>query len=175
MSQRKNAPDAAVAVTVIMNKTKFLVYGAVTAAVYAALTLLFSAISFGPIQFRVSEVLTVLPIFAPYSIPGLTIGCVIVNLIGGYGIYDIVFGSLATLLGAIGTRLLRKNPVLAMLSPVVCNGVIVGSMLYFVVPNAGALLLNIGTVAFGELVICLGLGLPLIQFLKKHPALLGNL
>ncbi len=159
----------------IMTKTKSLVYGAVVAAVYAALTLVFSAISFGPIQFRVSEVLTVLPIFLPCSIPGLTIGCIVVNLIGGYGIYDIVFGSLATLLGALGTWIFRKKPVFAMLSPVVFNGLIVGSMLYFIVPNSGALLFNIGTVAFGEMVICFGLGMPLVRFLKKHPALLGNL
>ncbi len=154
-----------------MNKTKKLVYGAVIAALYAVLTLLFSWISYGPVQFRISELLTVLPIFTSVSIPGLTIGCIIANLIGGYGVYDIIFGSLATLLGAIGTRVLRKRPVFAMLSPVLCNGLIVGSMLYFVVPDAGAFFFNVATVALGELVICLGLGLPLVQFLKKHPVL----
>lgn len=155
-----------------MNKTKKIVYAAITAALYAVLTLAFAPISYGAIQFRISEVLTVLPIFASYTVPGLTVGCVVANLIGGYGLYDIVIGSLATCLGAVGTRLLRKRPVLAMLSPVVANGLLVGSMLYFVVPDSPALLLNILTVSIGELVICLGIGLPLIHFLKKRPELL---
>ena len=116
----------------------------------------------------------VLPIFAPYSISGLTIGCIVANLVGGYGIYDIVFGSLATLVGAIGTWLLRKRPVLAVLSPVISNSLIVGSMLYFVVPDSAALWLNMFTVGVGELVICVGLGLPLCRLLEKRPELLGN-
>ncbi len=174
MSLKRSAPVAVGVVIITMNKTKSIVYGAAIASIYAALTLLFAWISYGPVQFRISEVLTVLPIFMPCSIPGLTVGCILANLIGGYGIYDIVFGSLATLLGAIGTRLLRKKPVLAMLSPVVANSLIVGSMLYFVVPDSGALLFNMLTVGAGELVICLGLGLPLVQLLKKHPSLLGN-
>ncbi len=171
MSQRKNAPAVVGVVTITMNKTKYVVNAAVTAALYAVLTLAFSAVSFGPLQFRISEILTILPVFAPFAVPGLTVGCVIANLIGGFGIYDIVFGSLATCLGAIGTRVFRKKPVLAALSPVVSNALIVGTMLYFVVPDSPALLLNVITVGFGELVICLGLGLPLIHFLKKRPDL----
>lgn len=174
MNQRKNAPVVVEVVIITMSKTKSLVYGAVIAAIYAALTLLLPWISYGPVQFRVSEVLTVLPIFMPCAIPGLTIGCVLANLIGGFGVYDVVFGSLATLLGAVGTRIFRKQPFFAMLSPVITNSLIVGSMLYFVVPNSGALLFNMLTVGFGELVICIGLGLPLVQFLKKHPTLFGN-
>lgn len=156
-----------------MNRTNVrqLVYGAVTAALYAALTLAFSWISYGPVQFRVAEVLTVLPAVAPFAVPGLTVGCVVANLVGGYGLYDIVFGALATLLGALGTRLLCKRPVLAALSPVACNSLIVGSMLYFVVPDSPALLLNMFTVGIGELVICCGLGLPFLRFLKKHSEL----
>lgn len=173
MNRKRNAPAVAEAV-IIMNKTRSLVYGAMVAAIYAALTLLFSWISYGPVQFRISEALTLLPIFMPCSIPGLTVGCVIANLIGGYGVYDIVFGSLATLLGAVGTRLLRNKPILAALSPVIANSIIVGSMLYFIVPNSGALFFNMLTVGAGELVICLGLGLPLVQLLKKHPRLTGN-
>ena len=158
-----------------MNKIKSLVYGAVIAAIYAVLTILFSWISYGPVQFRISEALTVLPVFLPCAIPGLTIGCVVANLLGGYGVYDIVFGSLATLLGALGTSYFKNKPVLAALSPVVTNSLIVGSMLYFVVPDSGALLFNMASVGFGELVICFGLGLPLIQLLKKRPELLSNL
>ncbi len=154
-----------------MKQTKHLLYGAVIAAIYAVLTLSFSAISYGPVQFRISEALTVLPILIPSAIPGLTVGCIVANLIGGYGIYDIVIGSLATCIGAIGTRLLWKKPILAALCPVISNAVLVGSMLYFVVPNSPALYLNMLTVGFGELVICLGLGLPLYYLLKKHPGL----
>ncbi len=153
---------------------KQLVYGAVTAALYAALTLAFSWISYGPVQFRIAEVLTVLPALASFAVPGLTVGCVVVNLLGGYGLYDIVFGTLATLLGAVGTRLLRKHPFWAALSPVVSNSLIVGSMLYFVVPDSPALLLNIVTVGVGELVICCGFGLPFLHFLKQRPELFSR-
>lgn len=171
MSLKRSVPAAAEAATIIMNKTRFLVYAAVTAALYAVLTLAFSALSYGPVQLRISELLTVLPIFAPFAMPGLTVGCIVANLIGGYGIYDILIGSLATFLGAVGTRLLRKRPVPAMLSPVVSNALLVGSMLYFVVPDSPTLLLNIVTVGVGELIICMGLGLPLVHFLKKRPEL----
>lgn len=154
-----------------MKRTKKLVYGAVIGALYAVLTLAFSAISYGLVQFRISEALTALPMLFPSAIPGLTIGCIVANLIGGFGIYDIIIGSLATLLGALGTYFLRKKPVLAMLSPVLANGILVGSMLYFVVPNSPALIINMLTVALGEVVICLGLGLPLHYVLKKRPEL----
>jgi len=92
-------------------------------------------------------------------------------MVGGYGIYDIVIGSLATLLGALGTRALRKKPVLAMLSPVISNAVLIGSMLYYIVPDSPALLLNMLTVGAGELVICLGLGLPLYYLLRNKSEL----
>ena len=81
--------------------TRALVFGAVVAALYAVLTLAFSWISYGPVQFRIAEALTALPLFMPCSIPGLTVGCVVANLIGGYGLYDIVIGSLATCICAL--------------------------------------------------------------------------
>lgn len=150
-----------------MKNTKVMVYGAAVAAIYAVLTLAFAPISYGPVQFRISEILTVLPLLTSFSVPGLTVGCIVANLVGGYGLYDIIVGSLATCLGAVGTRLLRKKPVLAMLMPVISNAVLVGSMLYFVVPDSPALLMNMVTVGIGELVICLGLGLPLYHVLQK--------
>jgi len=168
MSQRKSAPVVAAAVTITMNKTKKLVYGAVLGALYAVLTLAFAPISYGPVQFRISEALTALPLLFDFAVPGLTVGCVVANLVGSVGIYDVIFGSLATLLGALGTRLLRKKPVLAMLVPVLSNALIVGSMLFFIVPDSPALLYNILTVGAGELVICLGMGLPLYYVLKKR-------
>ncbi len=174
MNPKRAVPVVAANVTTTMTKTKSLVYGAVIAAIYVALTMLFSWISYGPIQFRISEVLTVLPVFLPCAIPGLTVGCVVANLLGGFGIYDIMFGSLATLLGAVGTRLFRSKPFFAVLSPVLTNSLIVGSMLYFVAPNSGALLFNILMILIGEFVICFLLGLPLLRLLHKRPELLGN-
>lgn len=151
--------------------TRFLVQAAVIAAIYTVLTLLVAPIAFGPVQFRISEALTILPIFSAAAIPGLTVGCILANLFGGFGIYDIVFGSLATLLAGICTYLLRKKPYLATLPPVLFNAIIVGPMLYFVVPDSPALLVNIATVGLGELGACVVLGIPLILLLKKYPKL----
>jgi len=108
--------------------TRSLCASAVIAALYAALTLLLAPISFGPLQLRLSEAMTLLPMILPQAIPGLFVGCLIANLYSGM-LTDIVFGSLATLIAAIGTYLLRKKPILAAACPVVSNGVIVGLVL----------------------------------------------
>ncbi len=147
---------------------KYMAKAAIIAAIYAALTMLLAAISFGPVQLRVSEALTCLPIFTPAAVWGLAVGCLLSNLMGGFGILDVIFGTLATLIGALGTRYFRNKPILAMLCPVISNALIIGPMLYFVVPESPALLINIITVGLGELIACLGLGLPLIWLLKKH-------
>ena len=80
-----------------------MVYGAAIAAIYVALTMSFSAISFGPVQFRISEALCILPFFTPAAIPGLFIGCFLSNLLCGAAVMDVVFGSIATLIGAVGS------------------------------------------------------------------------
>ncbi|MBQ2930898.1 MAG: QueT transporter family protein [Clostridia bacterium] len=108
--------------------TRSLCVSAVIAALYAALTLLLAPISFGPLQLRLSEAMTLLPMVLPQAIPGLFVGCLIANLYTGM-LTDIIFGSLATLIAAIGTYLLRKNPLLAGACPVVTNAVIVGLVL----------------------------------------------
>ena len=108
--------------------TRSLCLSALIAALYAALTLLLAPISYGSLQCRISEAMTVLPILLPQAIPGLFVGCLIANLYTGL-ITDILFGSLATLLAALGTYLLRKRPLLAALCPVAANGVIVGLVL----------------------------------------------
>lgn len=148
--------------------TRKMVKSAIIAAIYASLTLLLSAISFGPLQIRVSEALTCLPIFTPAAISGLAVGCLISNLLGGFGILDVVLGTLATLLAAIGTRYFKNKPLLAMLCPVISNALIIGPMLYFVASESPALLINVLTVGIGELIACFGLGLPLIWLLKRH-------
>ena len=110
--------------------TRSLCVSAVIAALYAALTLLLAPISYGNIQLRVSEAMTLLPMILPQAIPGLFVGCLIANLYTGM-LTDILFGSLATLLAAVGTYLLRRKPVLAAACPVISNGVIVGLVLSF--------------------------------------------
>ena len=108
--------------------TRSLCVSAVIAALYAAMTLLLAPISYGPIQLRLSEAMTLLPILLPQAVPGLFVGCLIANLYTGM-LTDIIFGSLATLLAAVGTCFLRKKPALAAACPVAANGVIVGLVL----------------------------------------------
>ena len=155
-------------------KSRFIVTSAVIAALYAALTMGFYVISYGAVQFRISEALTILPMFTPAAVPGLTIGCLIANFMGGNGILDVIFGTLATLLASICTRAFRKHTFLALFSPVFFNAIIIGTMIYFIAPNEGAIYYNILTVGFGELVVCFGIGYPLTRFLKKHPQTLGK-
>lgn len=129
--------------------TKSLCVSAVIGALYAALTLLLAPISYGSLQLRVSEALTLLPIVTPAAIPGLFVGCLLANILGGCSLWDIVFGSLATLLAACGSYALRKRPVLAAVCPVIANGVIVGAVLSYVwgLP----LWLTMAEVAIGEM------------------------
>lgn len=108
--------------------TRSLCVSAVIAALYAALTLLLAPISYGGVQCRLSEAMTLLPMILPQAIPGLFVGCLIANLYTGM-ITDIIFGSLATFLAAVGTFLLRKKPILAAACPILANAVIVGLVL----------------------------------------------
>ncbi len=165
---------------------RFLAQGAVIAALYAVLTYVAAAVNlaYGPVQFRFSEALTVLPVFTPAAIPGLTLGCFLANLASPLGVVDWVFGSAATLLAAIGTRAaakveLRGVPVLAPLPPVLANTVIVGlevaclseagtfawANFSWAAFGAGAL-----SVGLGELAVCYVLGLSLLILLRKTGA-----
>ena len=151
--------------------TRSLCISAVIAALYAALTILLAPISYGNIQCRVSEAMTLLPMMLPQAIPGLFVGCLIANLYNGM-LTDIVFGSLATLLAAVGTYALRKQPVLAAACPVVSNGVIVGLVLAksFSLPIA----LTMAEVAIGETGAVL-IGFLLLAALKKSRINLAKL
>ena len=102
-----------------MKKINFLTQAAMIAALYVVLTLAINAfgLASGAIQVRVSEALTILPYFTPAAIPGLFIGCLLSNTITGCALFDIIFGSIATLLGAVGTYLLRRHKWLAPVSP----------------------------------------------------------
>lgn len=146
--------------------TRSLCLSAIIAALYAALTLLLAPISYGNIQCRVSEAFTVLPMVLPQSIPGLFVGCLIANIFSPTpSIWDIVFGSLTTLIAACGTYALRKKPVLAAACPIVANGVIVGLMLALLYGLPVAL--TMGEVAIGELGAVF-LGMLLLTVLKSR-------
>lgn len=151
-------------------KVLFIVQAAIIAALYAALTLLLLPISFGHniFQFRVSEALTILPALMPASIPGLFVGCIIANLIGGFGLVDIIFGSLATLIAALFSRCLKKYPFLVPLPPVIFNALIVGTYLKYLYMFDVPLLASMGWVALGEMLSCYLLGLPLLFILRKR-------
>ena len=135
------------------------------AALYAALTIVLAPISYGPVQFRVSEALTLLPFYIPEAIPGLFIGCVFANFFGGFGLVDMVFGSLATLIAAVLT-LKSKNIYIAALWPVVSNMIIIGAMLHYLIDVP---LIATGIyVGLGEAGACYIVGVPLMKILERR-------
>lgn len=134
------------------------------AAVYTALTLI-NPLSYGAVQFRLSEALTILPILFPQTIPGLTLGVLVSNLFSPAGLWDVIFGTLATLLAALGTYKLRHNMILAMLSPVLINAVIIGLLLHYLFSLP--LLATMLSVGFGELVVVALLGTLLLKSLDS--------
>ena len=156
-------------------RTVYIVHSALIAAIYVALTYAFAPVSYGMIQLRFAEALTILPLLTPAAVPGLTIGCIIANLSSPYGLADIVCGSLATLLAAVCTRMTRniriKNfPLLSFTFPVIFNTVIVGLELsYFI--NSGEIFKEIwvffSSIATSEALVCFILGTPLYFGLKK--------
>ena len=135
-------------------KTLFLAQGALIAALYVAMTYLamLFGLDKGVIQFRLSEILTILPFFTPAAIPGLFAGCLLANVLTGCALWDIVFGSLATLLGACGTYLLRRWKWLAPLPPILANMLIVPFVLRFVYAAEGSIPFFMLTVGIGEIV-----------------------
>ncbi len=160
-------------------KTLYLTQGAVIAAIYVVLvyvTNLFPGqLNYGMVQFRLSEALCVLPVFTPAAIPGLFLGCLISNFLSPLTWVDWVFGSGATLLAAVLTYVWRKHPWTAPIPAIVVNALIIGPELYFmgfVQVNGGvglvALLASMGSVFVGQLVVCAGLGYPLMYLLKKN-------
>ncbi|MEG1930300.1 MAG: QueT transporter family protein [Anaerovorax sp.] len=151
-----------------MKNTKFLMQAAIIAAIYATLTLVLMPFSYGVMQIRVSEALTILPFFTPAAIPGLFIGCLVSNLMSPYGMIDMICGSAATLLAAVGSYMLRSKPILVPLPPVVANGIIIGSMLYFAYGVHITLLGCILWVALGQLLACYVIGYPLLKYLRKY-------
>ena len=140
------------------------------AAIYAVLCILLAPISYAAIQVRIAEALTILPAFTPAAIPGLTVGCLLANILGGCPMLDIIFGTLATLIGAVGTYLLRSRKSLIWMPPVVSNTILV-SIFSIYIPFMGesddSLWYIMLTVCIGELISVCILGYLLYFALKK--------
>ena len=178
-------------------KSNYLARVGVIAAAYAACTLIallfLGSLAWGPIQFRVSEALCVLALFTPAAIPGLTLGCVIANVMnivisgtGMLGMLDVVFGSLATFAGALFTWKMRRHPLVALAGPVLANALIVPAYLPLLLQGVGfytipfttisldnswlfMYLFGLVTTGVGEAVIMYVLGYPLACSLAKTP------
>lgn len=151
-------------------KTVYLTQGAVIAAAYVALTYVSAAMGLasGAVQLRLSEALTILPVFTPAAIPGLYIGCLLANLLTGCALWDVVFGSVATLLGALGTYFLgRKNKWLSPVFPILANILIVPPILMFVYGSPDSWPFLCLTVGIGEIASCGILGLLLHRLVEK--------
>lgn len=151
--------------------TTYLTQAAAIAALYVVLTLLANALGLAnySIQVRFSEALTILPLFTPAAIPGLYVGCLLSNLLTGCIFWDIIFGPIATLLGALGTYLLRKKSKwIATLPPIISNTIIVPFVLAFAYKFEGSLPYFMLTVGIGEILSCGVLGLILYSALYKY-------
>ena len=146
-------------------KLVFICQAAVIAALYVVLTYVFSAFASGVIQVRVSEALTILPAFTPAAIPGLVIGCLLSNTLTGCVLLDIIFGSVATLIGALGSYALRRHTWLVPIPPIVSNMIIVPFVLRYGATDAFPFM--IATVGAGEIISCYLLGMILYGALKK--------
>ena len=136
---------------------------AMVAALYVVLTFASNAfgLASGVIQVRISEALTILPYFTPAAIPGLVIGCLMSNWLTGCVLPDIIFGTLATLLGALGSYALRKHKFLVPIPPILSNMIIVPWVLRFAYDVPDSIPFMMATVGAGELISCgiLGIGL----------------
>ncbi|NSB16945.1 QueT transporter family protein [Clostridium beijerinckii] len=154
------------------NTVKRLVKTAIIAALYAVITLVLAPISYGPIQFRVSEIMVLLAFFDPFYIVGLTLGCFIANILGPNGLADIIFGTLATFISVYAVSITQRfvknkktSLIIASLLPTIFNGVIIGWMLNYIYQFP--LVLSIGEVAIGEFVVVTIVGVPIVRLLQN--------
>ena len=158
-------------------KVLFITHAALIAALYVVLTLMANILGLAnfAIQLRFSEALTILPFFTPAAIPGLFAGCIISNLLTGGVPLDVLFGSLATLLGSLGTYALRRfTKWLAPLCPILANTIIVPFVLAYVYHFEGAVPYFMITVGIGEFLSCGILGMLLLNVLLKYRKHLFN-
>lgn len=147
----------------------FMTQAAMIAAIYVVLTYVFAPFSFGEVQVRIAEALTILPVFTPAAIPGLFVGCLIGNILGGAILPDIILGSLATLIGAVFTyKLSSKSHFLAPLPPIAANTIIVPFVLRYAYGVALPIPFMMLTVGIGEIISCGVLGMFVYYALKKY-------
>lgn len=154
------------------NTVERLVKSAIIAALYAAITFLLAPISYGNVQFRISEIMVLLAFFDPFYIGGLTVGCFLANILGPNGLPDIVFGTLATFVSVYAISLTGKfaknkkgSLIIASLWPTIFNGLIIGGMLTYLYKIP--LLLSIGQVVLGEFVVVTIVGVPIVKFIQN--------
>ena len=155
-------------------RIKLICQGGIIAALYLALTLLANALGLAnyAVQVRFSESLTILPYFTPAAVPGLFVGCLLSNILTGCALPDIIFGSLATLLGAAATYMLRnKSKWLAPLPAIVSNAIIVPFVLLYAY-GIEPLWFSFVTVTAGEIISCGVLGMLLLNALRKYDSVL---
>lgn len=145
--------------------TKKIARGAAITALYVVITYFLVPISFGPVQFRAAEALTLLPMIFPEAVPALFLGVLLANILGGLGIVDIVGGSLVTLIAAYVTYKF-KNSIIAYLSPIIFNAFLISLYLYKIygIPYW----VNVIQIGLSEAAVIAVLGYPMIKFLKKH-------
>lgn len=154
-------------------RTKYLAQSGMIASLYVVLTLISTMLSLssGMIQVRLSECLCVLPVFVPSAIPGLAIGCLVSNLVSGCVVWDVIFGTLATLIGAICARLMKKAGIFAVIPNIIANAVAVPLILTYAYHIEEAFPILMLSVFIGETVSCFGIGWLLYGTLKKNEQL----
>lgn len=152
------------------NRVTFITQASMIAAIYVVLTLLISAFNLasGAVQIRISEALTILPAFTPAAIPGLFIGCLISNVMSGGLPMDVIFGSLATLIGACGSYLLRRWKWAVPIPPILANVLIVPFVLAYVYHLPGGVPYFMATIGIGEILSCGVLGILLYNILARY-------
>ena len=154
------------------NNVKFLARAGMIAALYIALTAVSAVLGLasGAVQVRISEALCVLPVFTAAAIPGVTVGCLLSNILFGGTVYDILFGTLATLVGAVLAWLIRRLPMLASVPTILSNAVIIPVVLILLGAGGWNMLpYFIATVALGEIIACGVFGTILVYYLRRHP------
>ena len=149
------------------SKIIYITQAALIAAIYTVLTMIAAGFDLanGAIQVRFSEALTILPFFTPAAVPGLAVGCLLSNILFSGNIFDIIFGTLATLIGAVGTRMLRGNRWLCSIPPIVSNALIIPPVLTYAYHIPGGIPFQMLTVGAGEVICCLIFGQILISAL----------